>query len=86
MSLGIVTLTLTNAVSATAGLELAVVNAEVHMTRRSLYAQEPCVCMDHLHHVSVVPCQPEGPRRILVYKRPCGIQTWTEHGSDVNGS
>jgi hypothetical protein len=72
-SRGIVTLTLTNAVSATAGLELAVVNAEVHVARRSLHAQEPCVCMDHLHHVGVVPCQPEGPRRVLVYERPCRI-------------
>lgn len=86
VSRGIVTLTLTNSVPATAGLELAVVNTEVHMARRSLHAQEPRVCMDHLHHVGVVPCQPEGPRRILVYERPCRIQTWAEHGSDVSGS
>jgi hypothetical protein len=51
---------LTEAVSAAAWLELAVVNAEVHVARRSLHAQEPCVGVDHLDHVGVVPCQPEG--------------------------
>jgi hypothetical protein len=66
VSRDIVTSTLTNAVSATAGLQLAVVNAEVHVARRSLHAQEPCICVDYLHHVGVVPCQPEGSRRVLV--------------------
>jgi hypothetical protein len=81
-----VTRTLTDAVSATAGLELAIIDAEVHMARRSLHAQEPCIGVDHLYHACIVPCQSEGSRHVLPYERPCRIQTWREHGSDLSAS
>jgi hypothetical protein len=58
-----------------AGLELPVVDAEVHVAFRGLHTQETSIGVDHLHYVGVVPGETEGSGRVPLDERSCRVQT-----------
>lgn len=64
--------------SRAARLELPVVDAEVHVASRGLHSQEAGVGVNNLHYVGVVPGQPEGLGRVLLYEGSCGVQAWAK--------